>query len=246
MQPNYNCLLLDVDGTLLDFAAAEHEAIEGTLRQFSLPDNPEAVELFSKINAALWAQLDRGEIKKEKLTVQRFTQLLSQLGAEGDPVRMNNDFLTRLSTAATPYPGAKELLAELAEFATLAVVSNGVQRVQTQRLQKSGLLPYFDEVFTSEKIGCTKPNARFFKYALQQLGIQNPGRALVVGDSLAADIQGGQNAGLATCWCNFAGAECTLKTPPTHTARSYEELKLVAIGEEALKYAQTREKRHTV
>lgn len=244
MASNYNCLLFDVDGTLLDFRAAEQEAILETLRHFKLPSDEETAAKFSAINAALWASLERGEIQKEKLVVSRFTQLLAELSAKGDPIRMNNDFMTRLSGAAAPYPGAGELLEELAEFATLAVVTNGTAKVQTQRLKKSGLYPYFDGIFVSETLGVTKPAARFFDLALKTLGVKNKQKVLVIGDSLTADIRGGANAKLHTCWCNFNGAENNTKIQPTYTVTGFAQLKIVAVGEEELALAATREKRH--
>lgn len=246
MGANYNCLLLDVDGTLLDFTAAEQEAIGETLLAANLPTDEGTSALFSKINADLWASLERGEIKKDKLVVQRFARLLAELNVEGDPIRLNNDYMTRLSAAAYPYPGAAEALSELAEFCTLAAVTNGNQKVQLARLQKSGLMPYLDEVFVSEKLGATKPAAKFFDLALRQLGIKNRQKVLVVGDSLAADIQGGINAKLDTCWCNFNGVENATKIQPTHTVHSYAELKLAAVGKEEIKLAETRKKRHLV
>lgn len=246
MAANYSCLLFDVDGTLLDFKAAEQEAIAGTLQQFELPADEAAVARFSAINAALWDELEKGKIKKDKLVVRRFAQFLEETGSQGDPVRLNNEYMTRLSAAAPMFPGADELLRDLAEFATLAVVSNGNQKVQMQRLEKCGLLPYFDEIFVSEKLGVTKPSPKFFDSALRRLGVKKKERVLVIGDSLAADIKGGQNAGLATCWVNFEEAENPTGIEPTYTVQSYPQLKLVAVGEEELKLAATREKRHLV
>lgn len=246
MAANYSCLLFDVDGTLLDFGTAEREAIAGTLEKFELPADEDTIVLFSAINAALWDELEKGKIKKDKLVVRRFVQLLEALGKSGDAIRMNNEFMTRLSTAAPTYPGADEMLRELAEFATLVVVSNGNQKVQTQRLEKSGLLPYFDEVFVSEKLGVTKPSPKFFETALRRLGIKNKARVLVIGDSLGADVKGGQSAGLDTCWVNFENVENTTGMQPTYTVQSYAQLKQVAVGEEELKLAATREKRHLV
>jgi 2-haloacid dehalogenase len=246
MLAKYNCILFDVDGTLLDFGQAEQEAILGTLEHFGLPGGEDNAARFSAINAALWEKLEKGEIKKDKLVVRRFEQLLEALGQKGDAVRINNDYMTRLSNAAPTYPGADELLEELAEFATLATVSNGVAKVQVNRLEKSGLLKYFDEVFVSEKLGVTKPSPKFFDLALKRLGITQREKVLVVGDSLAADIKGGRNARLDTCWCNFTGAQPVPGIEPTYTVRSYAQLKLVAVGEEALKIAANREKRHCV
>lgn len=246
MAANYVCLLFDLDGTLMDFGAAEKEAIAGTLTQFELPADEATMELFSKVNADLWSQLEKGKIKKDKLVVRRFSRLLEEISAEGDPIKMNNDYMTRLSNAAFVYPGAEELLQEVAEFATLAVVSNGNQKVQMNRLEKSGLMPYFDEVFVSEKLGVTKPSPKFFELALRKLGIKNKERVLVIGDSLSADIKGGLNAGLDTCWVNFDGSENTSDIQPTYVVESYPQLKLLAVGEEELKLAATREKRHMV
>ena len=107
------------------------------------------------------------------------------------------------SDGASNLTGALEAVRELSEVATLAIASNGVARVQASRLRDSGLEPYMDEVFVSEKMGVEKPNRRFFDQAVRTLGIEHRDRVLVVGDSLSADIKGGQNAGLATCWCNF-------------------------------------------
>ncbi len=246
MNANYNCLLLDLDGTLLDFASAEKEAIGAVLRHAGLAADEATAELYTQINAELWQKLDRGEIKKDRLVLQRFEQLLKTLGAQGDPVRLNNEYMKELSAAATPFPGAEELLAELAEFATLAAVTNGIGKIQQSRLEKAGLLPYFDEVFVSEKLGVTKPSPKFFELVLRRLGITNKSGVLVVGDSLEADIKGGQNAKLDTCWYNPQGLENPAGPKPTHEVRSYTELKLVAVGEEALTFAANREKRHLV
>lgn len=242
----YNCILFDVDGTLLDFDAAEREAISATLEKFGLPAEGGAAERFSAINAELWRMLERGEVKKDRLVVLRFKRLLDELSVSGDPVRMNSEFLTRLSGAAPVLPGAAEMLEELAEYATLAVASNAVHAVQLQRLEKSGLAKYFDAVFTSEKLGATKPSARFFERALEALGVRNKARVLVAGDSLAADVKGAAAAGLHSCWCNFRGEQAVQGAAPTYTVRDFTQLKLVAMGEEALKFAAAREKRHTV
>ena len=245
MAANYYCILFDLDGTLLDFSAAEKIAIAATLEAFELSGSEENCSLFSEINASLWAQLEHGQIKKDRLLVQRFSQLIERLSAQGDAIRMNNEFMTRLSAAAMPFEGAKEVLEELAEFSTLAIATNGMQTVQMNRLERSGLTSYFDEVFVSEKMGVAKPNPRFFEIALQRLGIKNREKVLMVGDSLTADIKGGIDAGLHTCWCNFSHVQNQTGIAPTYTIHSLEQLKLYAVGEEELRRADMREKRHT-
>ena len=60
----YYCLLFDVDGTLLDFNAAEDGALRDTLAHFSLPNTEDAVSQYHDINNALWAALEQGIVQK--------------------------------------------------------------------------------------------------------------------------------------------------------------------------------------
>ena len=56
----YTSLLLDLDDTLLDFKAAETQAIRGVLENNSLPSNDEAVQTYSRINKSFWESFERG------------------------------------------------------------------------------------------------------------------------------------------------------------------------------------------
>lgn len=242
---HYNCLLFDVDGTLLDFHAAEHAALHDTLTHFEFADIEAATAQYNEINTQLWMALERGEIKQEKLVVQRFLQLMTVCGMHGDATKVNDYYLSQLGTHADMLPGADETLKELAEVATLAVVSNGVERVQLDRLEESGLGAFFDGVFISSRVGATKPARKIFDVALQSLGIENKEKVLVIGDSLKADIAGGKNAGLATCWCNFEDAELPADAPqPTYTIRGFEELLYIVMEQEELNNVGSPEKRH--
>lgn len=241
----YYCLLFDVDGTLLDFDASEDGALRDTLAHFSLPDDAAAIETYHSINNALWAALEQGKIRQDKLVVRRFEKLLEAFGVKGNPIKLNEYYLTQLSRRADVYPGAEETLEQLAEAATLAVVSNGVERVQTGRLERSGLERYFDGVFISGRVGATKPSRKIFDIALNTLGIENRKKVLMIGDSLKADIAGGISAGIDTCWCNFRGAALPEGAPkPTYMIQGYEELLRLVMEEEELERAGSKEKRH--
>ncbi|MEF9970083.1 MAG: YjjG family noncanonical pyrimidine nucleotidase [Ruthenibacterium sp.] len=243
----YNCLLFDIDGTLLDFHASEETAIREALAHYAFTDIEAAVLAYRSINQSLWAALEKGEIRQEKLVVQRFEKLLSQFSMQGDAVQMNDYYLTKLSARADVFDGAEDALRDLAEVATLAVVSNGIERVQTNRLVQSGLDKYFDAVFISSKVGAAKPARKIFDVALNTLGIEKRDKVLVVGDSLKADIAGGKNAGLATCWCNFEDAAMPEDAAkPNHTIHGYEELMRIVMEEEELSSVGSSEKRHQV
>lgn len=242
----YHCVLFDLDGTLLDFNAAEHGALMETLEHFDLPATEQTEQTYRTINDALWASLERGEIKQDKLVVRRFEKLQEELGGSQDPVQMNAYYLARLAQRADIYPEVETVLRELAEVATLVVVSNGVEEVQRGRLERAGILPYFDGVFISGKVGAAKPARKIFDTALRSLGIENRKKVLMVGDSLRADVGGGIAAGLDTCWCNFKDAPEPEKEKPTYTITNLEQLFEIVMEEEELANVGNPDKRHLV
>ena len=91
-------------------------------------------------------------------------------------------------------------------------------------------------------MGCQKPQRRFFDSALKNLGISNRSKVLVIGDSLAADIRGGIDAGLDTCWFNPTGAENATEWQPTYTVQGYEQLKPIIYGEDGMPDAERKDR----
>ena len=242
----YTCLLLDADNTLLDFDAAEQAAITDTLNHYGLPHDAEAVETYHRVNRQLWDSLARGEINRNKLFAVRFSRVLQALGQPdaGNGREMNDYYENELSNHADLIPGALNALEELGEVATLAIVSNGAQAVQQPRLSASGLERFMDGIYISEKVGAAKPSAKIFDYSLRDLGLTNRSRVLVVGDDLLADIKGGINAGLDTCWVNFANEENDTGIQPKYTIQSYEELYKIVMEPEELENVGMRSLRH--
>ena len=158
---------------------------------------------------------------------------------------MNRCYLEQLSTHPDLMsPEVLDVLRELSEVATLAIVSNGAQKVQTRRLAESGVMNFMEDVFISEKMGCEKPNARIFDAALRALGVENREHVLMVGDSLSGDIQGGSNAGLDTCWYNPNHAENPGKVIPTYEIASLEELYPLVMEQEELANVGLKNRRH--
>ena len=60
----------------------------------------------------------------------------------------------------------------------------------------------FEAVIISEEVGYAKPDPKIFEITFQKLNHKNKDTALIIGDSLTSDIQGGVNFGITTCWFN--------------------------------------------
>ena len=176
---------------------------------------------------------------------ERFTRFLKAVNAAGNGVEMNKFYLDQLSTHPDlTSPNVLDVLRELSEVATLAVVTNGFDRVQSRRVRESGILDFVEDVFVSEKMDSEKPNRKIFDAALRALGVENREHVLMVGDSLSSDVQGGVNAGLDTCWYNPNHTENPGKVVPTYEISSLEELYPLVMEPEELANVGLKNRRH--
>lgn len=66
-------------------------------------------------------------------------------------------------------------------------------------VDRNGLRPYFDRIWISADVGVRKPHPRIFEIALDSMYVR-PKEAVMVGDSLNADILGANNIGMASIW----------------------------------------------
>ena len=243
----YYCILFDADNTLLDFDAAESKALAETLVQYHIEPSNETVHKYREINEALWRQLEKGQIRREKLVNERFTRFLKEIGASGNGAEMNRYYLNQLSSHPDLMAGnVLDVLHELAEVATMAIVTNGFDRVQSRRVKESGIAVYMEDVFVSERLDSEKPNRKIFDTALRTLGVENREHVLVVGDSLTSDIQGGINAGLDTCWLNRDHAENPGQVNPTYEIDQLEQLYQIVMEPDELARVGQKNRRHQV
>ena len=67
----YDVILLDVDGTLLNFDQAEADGMRVVLREYGFEPTDELLEAYHQVNNAYWAAFERGEVTKERLVCQR-------------------------------------------------------------------------------------------------------------------------------------------------------------------------------
>ncbi len=241
----YYCILFDADNTLLNFDAAESKALAETLVNYGIEPDAETVQTYRTINEELWRQLEKGQLRREKLMSERFTRFLKAIDAAGDGAEMNRYYLEQLSLHPDlASPEVLDVLRELSEVATLAVVTNGFQKVQSRRLAESGVENFLEDVFVSEKMDAEKPNRKIFDAALRALGVENREHVLMVGDSLTGDVQGGINAGLDTCWFNPHHQENPGKILPTYEISSLEELYPLVMEEEEIANIGQKNRRH--
>ena len=198
----YDTLLFDIDGTLLDFLRSEKEALKDALSELGIAADDGMLKAYSKINDSLWKLLERGELDRETLKYRRFEMFAAEYGLKIDSKKLADLYVTALSKKGYVFDGAIELCQKAKKIAKTYIVTNGTLWIQESRLERSGLLPYFDGVFISEKLGCAKPDPMFFEKAAAEIGNFSKSKAVIIGDSLSSDIAGGIAYGIDTVWYN--------------------------------------------
>lgn len=204
MMQGIKAVLLDVDNTILDFHICAKEAMKATFEKWKLPFKEEMFAVFTVQNDILWEKIERKELTREELYKIRWKGIFETLEIVGaDPVAFDVDFRKNIEESAEPVEGAHALLEYLSGKYILCIASNAAHRRQTKRLTKAGMLPYVRHLFSSEKIGHSKPEKAFFDACLATIGGISPSEVVVIGDSLTADIAGGVGSGMKTIWFNY-------------------------------------------
>lgn len=223
---NYKNLLMDIDGTLLDFHRSEREALKDALAALGVEADDRMLKGYSQINDSLWKLLERGEIDRQALKYRRFEMFIEKYGVKADSKKLAELYVNALSEKGYVFDGAIELCKALNERAKTYIVTNGTLWIQEKRLQVSGLLPYFDGVFISEKLGSAKPSPVFFEKVAAEINDFSKESTVIVGDSLTSDIAGGIAFGIDTVWYNPDGKPTPkeLEGKITCVAKSYGEI----------------------
>ena len=222
---HYTTFLLDLDHTLFDSDASESAAFEQTLRAAGVTDPWRHFQTYQEINLSLWRAVERGERAPQSVKLQRFVTLVEVMRLQADPQRMAEDFVAGLAANGELYDGAIDVLDTLRGRVTLGLITNGLSEVQRTRLDRLGVADHFDSVIVSAEVGVAKPKREIFECAFRSLDSPDLASTVMVGDNLNSDIQGGENAGVATCWYNPARkARQSTDVAPTHEIRGLAEL----------------------
>ena len=85
----YSVLLLDNDGTLMDFQKAEEQALRLTCEAMGKPYDTKVLHQYSTINNGWWRRLEQGACTKDELQRGRFRDFLLAQQWQGEAGEWN-------------------------------------------------------------------------------------------------------------------------------------------------------------
>lgn len=197
-------ILWDIDATLLDFEAAEKAAIRYCFKKHGIGEcSDEMLARYIVINRRYWEMLERGEMPKEEILVNRFKEFFESEGIETDCAEsFNACYQVALGDTICFRDNGYELVKKLKDSYRQFAVTNGTYVAQERKLRKSGIGELVEEAFISDLIGYEKPAMEFFNHVFEKIGHYEKNEVLIIGDSLTSDMQGGNHAGILCCWYN--------------------------------------------
>ena len=222
----YEIIMFDADETLFDFKKSERAALKNTMLEFDIEyDENYHLKVYKEINTTIWKELENGLITQKKLKIERFKRFSDTLNAGFDEALFAKSYMKHLSLASFLYDASIDLIVSLYKDYRLTIITNGLKDVQDNRIRKSIIAKYFEDIVISEEVNVSKPNPKIFEYALNNINHTDKSKVLIVGDSLTSDIQGGINYGVDTCWFNPSKTINKTVIKPTYEIYNMMELR---------------------
>jgi putative hydrolase of the HAD superfamily len=207
-------MLIDLDGTLVDHDAAELSAITGWIRDAGFPTHVDGVRsehVWRLVSEAAFPDYFSGRVTFEEQRRIRIRRFLPAMGvdvagmSDQDADAQFHEYRRRYEDAWQPFPDVVDCLTSLRSTHRVAVLTNGDQSQQDDKIRRTGLAALLEATLASSTLGIAKPEPGAFHAAVTRLGATTT-TTVYVGDRLDIDARAASAAGLVGVWLNRWGA----------------------------------------
>ena len=218
-------VLIDIDDTIFDFEKCSKNSFLKTLEKFNLKFKEEDFSYFNKVNDILWTKQKLGEINIKEVFIKRDYLMGKYFNLDIEKGLFNDLFVKFLYDEIEMVDGIEDLLLYLSDKYKIFTASNGIYEMQENRLKKSNLDKYFDNVFVSDKIGFEKPDKKFFQKIMDLTKFSNDD-LIMIGDSIKSDIIGAKNSKIKSIYFNKEDKKISDKNF-TYQVKNLSEIKKI-------------------
>lgn len=184
-------LFFDMGGTFVDESAAWEDRIQRTAAANDIPIFVDGTLTYGTNDVIHKAERFREEMRRAAAdNLPEYPTALQKFGIRyKEPWSF---YLERL------YEGTEEVLQRLHERYKLGVIANQPDSAR-QRLERFGVLKYFDLLTISGEIGYSKPSPTIFRETLRMTGATAE-KCFMIGDKLTNDVAPAKKLGFHTVW----------------------------------------------
>ena len=218
----YKILLIDVDDTIIEFKHTSDKAVSHVFDRVGIERSLELDKKYKEISHQLWSDYELGLVTIKDITTTRFAKTFEDFDIPYTGQEMDDMFRQYLIDNPMFMENAYDVLKVLNKNYKIYVITNGVASTQRSRIERMGLETIFEDIFISSDVGYSKPDKKFFEAHLKDMN--NYEEMLIIGDSLSADIQGGINMNIDTCWFNPHFIENTTGIKPKYSVNTWLEV----------------------
>lgn len=184
----FDCVLFDLDGTLLDTSGGVLQAIDYTIQKMELPDLAEDVKR-TFIGPPIYESL-------------KIAYDLNQEDCDKATEIFRNAYKDIFLFQAVPYDGIYGLLLNLRKAGYKLAVATNKRDDYAQRLLEYFDFPkYFDYILGSDAANTMK-KSDIIRVCLKELKCKDNDRAIIVGDTIH-DLKGARNVGIHFAGVNY-------------------------------------------
>ncbi|TIC89242.1 HAD family hydrolase [Nocardioides sp. GY 10113] len=223
-----DAVLFDLDDTLVDHRGASERGLRGWLAGLGLAEDDadleRHVDRWFAIEARHYERYQRREITHLEHRRRRIRDFLADWDLSDDRLADETfaDFLGCYQAAWRAFDDAAEAIAAArAAGLRVAILTNGEQAVQENKVRRTGLAGLGARVLASSELPAAKPDPRAFHAACATLGVE-PSRCAMVGDSERHDLRGAQRAGLVGVLLDRTAAPTAAGTPRISSLRELD------------------------
>jgi len=230
----YEAVFVDLDDTLYPYPEcneAGKQAAWETAKDMGYDSSREAFEeLYLESRREVKRELAGTASAHERfLYFKRAIQIHTGTHSAKDALALGEAYWNAYVEEMELFDGVVETLADLQDAGLdVAVVTNLTTRIQMKKIEKLGIDDHVDLVMTSEETGREKPSSVMYTLPMAQLDIK-PSETVMVGDSVSADVEGGNALGLTTVLFNSEAGDLSGRRQPDHRIESFPEITEVVL-----------------
>lgn len=197
-------LIFDVYGTLISTGSGSVDAARKILQKLGSPLPAETFySRWKVVHKELTVQTQKtGFLPEQEIFRRGLWRLYKEYGLQGDADTDVQIMLDSL-TGRKAFPDVLSGLMALRKSYRVYLGSNTDAAPLMENLRQCGIA--VDGVYTSQSLGCYKPDPAFYRRLLQRISVP-PGEAVFVGDSYEEDVVGPKQAGMKALWLNRKGS----------------------------------------